>query len=254
MPPAYNDNQESPHAANFRLPPKRNSKAVNNAFSSYDKCRPETNSLYNATMIEVNDLFEAFYLNVKMDRTDHGNLERKEYMQRQIELKVDDVRTGRLSSEKATRIIHSIACVLGFELSMQTSRLTCVLWGMDTNVTRSDIYESMKKFGEIDKVALATGNKGFAICRFKSCDAVRAAIEGSFHEKHFVQDLYAYVHELTPTFSAYDKFPPLFIKTKKAKKSALLAVCMRLFSLPFIEKNRASKKRKKRLGGYSPLN
>jgi len=169
----------------------------------------------DAAAVEVNALCDAFEWVKHIDSTEDGLALRETYVQHETERRMFDVQNSRLTSEEAIHIVHSTATMVGLELAHELPQLTCVLVGASINTTLDKLYTCMERFGEIDKIAIATGNRGFAICRFKSSSSVDAAVKGSFYENYFVQTLHAFKRELNHNASSQKPLFPLFTHSQR---------------------------------------
>lgn len=97
---------------------------------------------------------------------------RWEHMQQLLNKSVISVRDGLLTPDDATRTILECAVLLGLEVAADDggfiiNNTTVLLKGMVKTTTASDIRQSFGgKFGPMESVAVATGNKGFGMCVF----------------------------------------------------------------------------------------
>jgi len=190
-------------------------RAIQNAAS--DKNTYITNETFelDAAAVEANALCDAFDWVKHIDSTEDGLTLRETYVRHETERRICDVQNSRLTSEEAIHIVHSTAAIIGLRLAHELPHLTCVLVGASINTTLDELYTCMERFGEIDKIAIATGNRGFAICRFKSSNSVDAAVEGSFHENFFVQTLHVFKRELSHNASSQEPVFPSFTHSQR---------------------------------------
>jgi len=190
-------------------------RAIQNAASNKNTYITNETSELDAAAVEANALCDAFDWVKHIDSTEDGVTLRETYVQHETERRISDVQNSRLTSEEAIHIVHSTAAIIGLRLAHELPNLTCVLVGASINTTLDKLYTYMERFGEIDEIAIATGNRGFAICRFKSSSSVDAAIEGSFHENYFVQTLHAYKRELSHNASSQEPLFPSFTHSQR---------------------------------------
>jgi len=94
--------------------------------------------------------------------------DRREFMQEKLNLMVANVRHGIVSPEDASRTIHGCAALLGLQLEEDIPETTLIITGMIKSVSRDDVIEAFKKFGEIDNAAVSSEKRGFGVVRFTS--------------------------------------------------------------------------------------
>ena len=82
-------------------------------------------------------------------------------MQESLNKMVANVRHGIISHEDATRAIHGSAALLGLQLAADMPETTLIVTGMRKSVSRKDLEEAFKKFGEIESAAISSNKRGF---------------------------------------------------------------------------------------------
>jgi len=152
----------------------------------------------DAMILEADALWEAYEF-MKWNRevrSDDAHDQILSFMQQQVNKMVINVRKGLVPPVDASQVIHSVAAVLELELANPLPRNTVVLLGLRKNVTRSDVLVKMLKYGQVESAAVASGQHGFGVCRFRSTSAVERATDASFRREVVVQDVYPQVLEL----------------------------------------------------------
>ena len=144
------------------------SKAVINAFSTYpssDDAEPYTDKL----QIEVELLCEAHqWIHQHLGATDESA--QQEFLQQCLDKVFLHIRRENLASSSRTlRIILNVCSILGLEIdeSVHFPNNTVLLQGLQRNVTRKALYDSLSRFGPINALAISTEFPGFAFCRFE---------------------------------------------------------------------------------------
>lgn len=139
----------------------------------------------------------------------HDNLDRKcAFLQTQINKMVACVRHNLISPVAASQAIHSVAAVLDMELAVPLPRNTIVLFSLNKYVTREHVVNALKIYGKIEGAAVASGNKGFALCRYKVSKSCRRALEASFRDEIIIHLSSPQVHELSQLSSSIVTSPP----------------------------------------------
>ena len=82
-------------------------------------------------------------------------------MQESLNKMVAIVHQGCISPEDASRAIHGCAAMLGLQLAENIPETTLIVTGMRKSVTKEDVQEAFKKFGEIENTAVSSNKRGF---------------------------------------------------------------------------------------------
>lgn len=82
-------------------------------------------------------------------------------MQESLNKMVSYVRHGIVSPEAASRTIHGCAALLGLQLAEDLPETTLIITGMRKSVSRKDVEEAFKGFGEIKSAAVSSNRRGF---------------------------------------------------------------------------------------------
>lgn len=125
--------------------------------------------------IEANSLWEVS----EWVRQNEGasDYKRREYMQKLLNKMVLCVRAGVVDPEDGSRSIHSCAALLGLQLAQEPPQTVLILTGMLKTTTDDDVQEAFAQFGPIEGAAVATGEKGFGVIRFRSPKSAVRAME-----------------------------------------------------------------------------
>mmetsp|Transcript_7131 Transcript_7131/g.9259 ORF Transcript_7131/g.9259 Transcript_7131/m.9259 type:complete len:728 (-) Transcript_7131:122-2305(-) len=155
----------------------------------------------------------------------HDSMDRKYLMlQTQINRMVAVVRHSLLSPYDASKAIHSVAAILGMELAVPVTRNTIVLFGLRRDVKRSHVLQAMKIYGTVDNVAVASGDKGFALCRFRGTNSAKRAIGASMRDEIVIQHVSPQVTEVTQLFNtslSFSNGPDIPMKPQRSQSDAL---------------------------------
>jgi len=157
------------------------------------------------------------------ESTAHDTMDRKNaFMQTQINKMVAVVRHNLLSPAAASQAIHSVAAVLELDLETPLPRNTIVLFGMNKYVTREDLENALKIYGRIDGVAVASGNKGFGVCRFRASSAMNRALNASFRGEINIMEVSPQIRELSQLASAASRSPPVIPTTRRTVSASAM--------------------------------
>lgn len=86
-------------------------------------------------------------------------------MQQKLNKMVATVRQGAIEPQDASRTIHGSAAMLGLELAEVFPEKALLVTGMRKKVSKKDVSEAFKVFGEIESVAVTPNERGFGtIC------------------------------------------------------------------------------------------
>jgi len=159
------------------------SRAIINAFfvdpDSYDCISNSSNSSassaakadpYQAEADVLWESHEFFRANRTGDAEEDAEL-CLSYMQRQIDYIFIRVRNDDLSPGEATRILLSVACVLGLKFAKPILKDTVIFTELDAAATDEDVYTAAMPFGSVVATAVAAGHRGFGFCRFEDADS-----------------------------------------------------------------------------------
>lgn len=115
--------------------------------------------------------------------------ERREFMQEKLNKMVATVRQGAIEPEDASRTIHGSAAMLGLELAEAFPQKALLVTGMRKKVSKIDVSEAFKSFGEIDSVAVTSNERGFGLVRYHAVESAQRALEQFRRGEIFVQDV-----------------------------------------------------------------
>jgi hypothetical protein len=124
---------------------------------------------------------------------------RRAFMQDILNKMVASVRYGVLGADDASRTIHECAALLGLQLAEELPMTTVIISGMRKTVESSHILRTMKEFGDIDVAAVASGQRGFGIVRFRRQKSVNQAMKRYRSGEIVVQDVAVQLRVLTPS-------------------------------------------------------
>jgi len=129
-------------------------------------------------------------MNDWLKRTEGASVdERREFMQESLNKMVAIVHQGGISPEDASRAIHGCAAMLGLQLAEDIPETTLIVTGMRFSVTKEDVRDAFKKFGEIENAAISSNKRGFGIVRFTSKKSAHRALGAFKTEEIVVQDV-----------------------------------------------------------------
>lgn len=151
----------------------------------------------------------------------HDTIDRKcSFLQTQINRMVASVRHNLISPVAASQAIHSVAAVLDMDLAVPLPRNTVVLFGLRKDVKREHVINALKMYGKMDGVAVASGNKGFAVCRFRGTQASNRALGASFRDEIIIQHVSPQVRELSQ-LSASINTSPSKLKARRIQSASI---------------------------------
>jgi hypothetical protein len=90
--------------------------------------------------------------------------EKREFMQETLNKMVANVRHNIIEPDDASRTIHECAAMLGLQLATDIPETALIVTGMRKKVTRTDVIQAFREFGEIQDAAVASNNRGFGEC------------------------------------------------------------------------------------------
>jgi hypothetical protein len=112
---------------------------------------------------------------------------------------VSSVRFGVIEANDASLTIHESAALLGLQLANELPMTTVIISGMRKTVSSSHIVKALREFGEIDVAAVASGQRGFGIARFRNPKSATLAIRRYRSGEIVVQDVAVQMQVLTPS-------------------------------------------------------
>jgi hypothetical protein len=124
---------------------------------------------------------------------------KREFMQDILNKMVASVRNGVLEADDASRAIHESAALLELELANELPMTTVIVSGMRMSIEASVIVAALDDFGDIDTAAVASGERGFAIVRFRNPKAVEKALRQYRDEEIVIEDVAIQMKVLTPS-------------------------------------------------------
>lgn len=126
--------------------------------------------------IEATTLWQVTDWSRRNGNADH--YETQNYMKELLNKMVKCVHQGLVAPEDASRTIHGSAALLGLALANELPSNTYILKSMLKKTTARDIVRTFDlEFGPVEDAAVAVGNKGFGIVRFKHPSAAARAME-----------------------------------------------------------------------------
>jgi hypothetical protein len=147
-----------------------------------------------SALCEVND-----WLKRTESASVDASVERKRaFMQEMLNKMVASVREGFIDADDASRTIHESAALLGLELENVLPMTTVIVSGMRKTVTAPHIVKALKEFGDIDTAAVASGQRGLGIVRFRHPKSVDRAMQKYRNNEIVVQDVAVEMKVLRP--------------------------------------------------------
>ena len=177
----------------------------------------------DAIVYETDCLYSAYeWMKWNSESTAHDTMDRKNaFMQTQINKMVAVVRHNLVSPAAASQAIHSVAAVLKLDLATPLPRNTIVLFGMRKDVSRDNLQNALQIYGRIEGVTVASGNKGFGVCRFRASSAMNRALNASFRDEINIQEVSPQIRELSQLASAA-RSPPAIPATRRAVSASAM--------------------------------
>jgi hypothetical protein len=153
---------------------------------------PQTGAEIEASALcDVNDWLK---------RNESATVERRRvFMQEMLNRMVSSVRFGVIEANDASLTIHESAALLGLQLANELPMTTVIISGMRKTVSSSHIVKALREFGEIDVAAVASGQRGFGIVRFRNPKSATLAIRRYRSGEIVVQDVAVQMQVLTPS-------------------------------------------------------
>jgi hypothetical protein len=153
---------------------------------------PQTGAEIEASALcDVNDWLK---------RNENATVERRRiFMQEMLNKMVTCVRFGVIEASEASLTIHESAALLGLQLANELPMTTVIISGMRKTVSQSHIIKALREFGEIDVAAVASGQRGFGIVRFRNPKSATLAIRRYRSGEIVVQDVAVQMQVLMPS-------------------------------------------------------
>ena len=117
------------------------------------------------------DAFEWTRLNKGFAKCEDAEEQALVVMQKQVTATFKRIRNEELSSHAATRILLSVAALLGLKFSNSIPKDTVLLYNFPGSVDSEELREIASAFGYVESVAVAKRGTGFAFCRFVDGEA-----------------------------------------------------------------------------------
>lgn len=135
-----------------------------------------------------------------LKRNESSSVERKRiFMQEMLNKMVTSVRFGVIEANEASLTIHESAALLGLQLANDLPMTTVIISGMRKTVSASHIVKALREFGEIDTSAVASGQRGFGIVRFRNPKSANLAMRRYRSAEIVVQDVAVQMKVLMPS-------------------------------------------------------
>eukprot|EP00588_Corethron_pennatum_P023385 CAMPEP_0194331690 /NCGR_PEP_ID=MMETSP0171-20130528/56463_1 /TAXON_ID=218684 /ORGANISM="Corethron pennatum, Strain L29A3" /LENGTH=388 /DNA_ID=CAMNT_0039093253 /DNA_START=1180 /DNA_END=2346 /DNA_ORIENTATION=- len=115
--------------------------------------------------------------------------ERQAYLQKILNLFVWHVRCQTLDPDCASDTVHRCAVLLGLQIAKKFPENTIIVTGTRKTCPRATFLHAFKKFGNIENGAVASGDRGFGVIRFKSSRSVQNVIDIYKKGEIVVQDV-----------------------------------------------------------------
>jgi len=123
--------------------------------------------------------------------------ERRYYMQQMLNKMVATVHQGVIEPQDASRTIHGSAAMLGLELAEAIPEKALLVTGMRKKVSKKDVSEAFKVFGEIESVAVTPNERGFGLVRYRNVESAQRALVRFRRSEIMVQDVAVMIKLLT---------------------------------------------------------
>lgn len=146
-------------------------------------CQPDPNSaeLEASALCEVNDWLK---------RNESSSAEKKRlFMNDIINRMLATTRFGYLRADDASRTVHESAALLGLPLANELPMTTVIVTGMRKTIEASDMVKVLREFGDIDVAAVASGQRGFGLVRYRNSKSVEKALRRYRDGEIVIQDV-----------------------------------------------------------------
>lgn len=125
-----------------------------------------------------------------MKRNDRVTSEKKRaFMTEIVNKMMTSVRSGVVNAEDASRTVHECAALLALPLAKSLPMTTVIVSGMRKTVNAAQVMNVFKEFGDIDVAAVASGQRGFGIIRYRNMKSVDRAMRRYRGGEIVVQDV-----------------------------------------------------------------
>jgi hypothetical protein len=94
--------------------------------------------------------------------------QKREFLQRQMDIMFLHAHHERLTEEVAARVLSDVATLLGMPIRITVPRDTIILKDLDRTTDSESLLISLMVYGEIQEVGMPSNGQRFAICRFAS--------------------------------------------------------------------------------------
>lgn len=171
------------------------SRAIMNAFFSDDDSlesqesfsEDSTDHFFEHSMqLEADAVARAYEWVNSTDRGIPDVTKRLDFLQKQIDSVMAEIRRNRLSAGDACQHLISVACVLGLEVNPTSENTTILLVGLDPRAAEEDLSAKLKMYGEI-ATAAASETVGYGLCRYCYPASVGLATEASARAEIVIQ-------------------------------------------------------------------
>lgn len=145
----------------------------------------------SSALCEVNDWLK---------RHEGASVEQKRlFMQDVLNRMVTSVRFGVVLAEDASRTIHESAALLSLPLANDLPMTTLIISGMRKKAAASHMVSVLREFGDIDVAAVASGQRGFGIVRFRHPKSVDRAMRRYRSGEIVIEDVGVQIKALMPS-------------------------------------------------------
>lgn len=155
-------------------------------------CQPDPTSaeIEASALCEVNDWLK---------RNEFSSAEKKRlFMKDIINRMLTTTRFGYLRADDASRTVHESAALLGLPLANELPMTTVLFTGMRKTIEASDMVKVLREFGDIDVAAVASGQRGFGLVRYRNSKSVEKAMRRYRDGEIVIQDVAVQMKVLQP--------------------------------------------------------
>ncbi|GAX15027.1 hypothetical protein FisN_12Lh277 [Fistulifera solaris] len=156
-------------------------------------CQPDPSSaeIEASALCEVNDWLK---------RNESASAEKKRlFMNDIINRMLATTRSGYLRADDASRTVHESAALLGLPLANELSMTTVLFSGMRKTIEASDMVKVLREFGDLDVAAVASGQRGFGLVRYRNSKSVEKALRRYRDGEIVIQDVAVQMKVLQPS-------------------------------------------------------
>ncbi|GAX23700.1 hypothetical protein FisN_12Hh277 [Fistulifera solaris] len=152
---------------------------------------PSSVEIEASALCEVNDWLK---------RNESSSAEKKRlFMNDIINRMLATTRSGYLRADDASRTVHESAALLGLPLANELSMTTVLFSGMRKTIEASDMVKVLREFGDIDVAAVASGQRGFGLVRYRNSKSVEKALRRYRDGEIVIQDVAVQMKVLQPS-------------------------------------------------------